>query len=518
MFIRNFPVRLTAFATAAMLAVCIALGSTPLHAADAVITNCATDTALRNAVTSAGTGTITFNCGAKTIPMTSFIAVPNGSNYTIDGGNAIVLDGVNASAFFQVSTGAHLTVRHLSFIRGAFAGAHPLENFGTLTLLDVGIGTSNTGANGGVVWNSNVLDVTNVSFTDNVAASQLLTAMGTAILQEGGASTIRNTSFVNNQLSGTFGIGGAVAIQAGTSTILDSLFDRNRGADGGALSVNAGTQVTVTHSTFTGNIARYGGAIESTGELQVDFSTFVSNTATAGEGGAIWVLGSDTDVTYSAFDGNTAAIHGGGISCNGNFLSIIHSTLSNNRAGILGSALNGGGIYSTCNLNLTNSTLSGNKAPNGGGGALYQTNAGSANVVMVTFANNTALFGAGVYNDGAGSSSLFLQQSMLVNNKTGNCDGVITSFGNNVADDNNCAALTQPGDLKLANLPLAPLADNGGPTRTHLPLPGSAALNHTPAADCAFTIDQRDARRPVAGLCDAGAVEAAMIYLPSIRQ
>ena len=509
-------VRTTTLIAVVALAFCAALVFKPVHAADSVVTNCNNDIALRNAVTNAGTGTITFNCGTKTIPITAFIAVPNGSNVTIDGANNIVLDGANLAAFFQVSTNARLTLRHLTLTRGVFAGAHPLENFGTLVLDDVRVTNTNTDFHGGAVWNTNVLEVRNSSFADNEAATQVQSARGVAIDHENGSGSVSDTTFTNNQLAGNIGVGGAISIQAGTFTIVKSTFEGNRAPDGGALYITSGTQVTVTQSTFRGNNARYGGAIETAGELQVDFSTFSDNHATEGEGGGIWILGSDTDVTYSTFDGNTAALLGGAISCNNSFLSVIHSTLSNNSAGTSGTAHNGGGIYSTCTVNLTNSTLSGNKAPNGGGGAFYQTNAGSANIGLVTFANNTALFGAGVYNDGGGSSNLYLQQSMLVNNKTGNCDGVITSFGYNVADDNNCAALTQTGDLKLANLPLGPLAGNGGVTRTHLPLAGSDALDRTPGANCYLATDQRDSPRPFAGKCDAGAVELATLYLASL--
>ena len=516
MFGISSPVRTATSIAVVALAFCAVLLFKPVHAADSVITNCNNDTALRNAVTNAGTGTITFNCGAKTIPITSFIAVPNGSNVTIDGANNIVLDGANLAAFFQVSTNARLALRHLSLTRGAFAGAHPLENFGTLVLEDVRVTNTNTGAQGGAVWNVNVLQVSNSSFIDNVAATQAQSARGVAIDHESGSATVSNTAFTNNQLSGNIGTGGAISINGGTFTVANSTFEGNRAPDGGALFVGSSTQVTVTQSTFRGNNARYGGAIETSGELQVDFSTFSDNHATDGEGGGIWILGSDTDVTYSTFDSNTAALLGGAISCNNSFLSVIHSTLSNNSAGTTGSARHGGGIYSTCTVNLTNSTLSGNKAPNGGGGAFYQTNVGSANIGLVTFANNSALFGAGVYNDGAGSSDLYLQQSMLVNNKTGNCDGVITSFGYNVADDSNCAALTQTGDLKLANLPLGPLAGNGGVTRTHLPLAGSDALDRTPGASCYLATDQRDTPRPFAGKCDAGAVELTTLNLAAL--
>ncbi len=203
------------------------------------------------------------------------------------------------------------------------------------------------------------------------------------------------------------------------------------------------------------------------------------------------------------------------ISCYANTPSIHHSTVSNNQ-----SAGNGGGIYSSCTLSVTNTTLSGNKAPGKGGGGLYQTISGKATVAATTIANNSAAFGAGVYNDGAGSSSLSLQFTLLAKNTTGDCDGVITSLGYNLADDNNCAALTQTGDQKNATLPLGPLAANGGPTLTHLPLAGNPALDAIPTP-CSFTVDQRDVARPQNGKCDIGAVEVTAVkavYLPLVTQ
>jgi len=58
-------------------------------------------------------------------------------------------------------------------------------------------------------------------------------------------------------------------------------------------------------------------------------------------------------------------------------------------------------------------------------------------------------------------------------------------------------------------LPLGPLQDNGGPTDTFRPAPGSAALDAISAVDCAQVADQRGAARPASGGCDVGAVEVA---------
>ncbi len=68
--------------------------------------------------------------------------------------------------------------------------------------------------------------------------------------------------------------------------------------------------------------------------------------------------------------------------------------------------------------------------------------------------------------------------------------GVCTGFG--------------AGNITGVPAALDALADNGGPTLTHMPLGGSPAINA--GANCA-AIDQRGANRPFGASCDIGAVE-----------
>jgi hypothetical protein len=73
-----------------------------------------------------------------------------------------------------------------------------------------------------------------------------------------------------------------------------------------------------------------------------------------------------------------------------------------------------------------------------------------------------------------------------------------------------------PGDLVNTpeeDLDLGPLADNGGETATHLPLPSSVVIDAIPAETCRESlpifplIDQRAIPRPQGSGCDIGAVE-----------
>jgi hypothetical protein len=97
---------------------------------------------------------------------------------------------------------------------------------------------------------------------------------------------------------------------------------------------------------------------------------------------------------------------------------------------------------------------------------------------------------------------------------------VIESLGYNLIGTGNAiAAFSQPGDQTEINDPLlGPLQDNGGPTPTHAPLPGSPVID---AGDPAFAappyLDQRGYYRVVDGdgdmtaRIDIGAVEYASV-------
>ena len=86
----------------------------------------------------------------------------------------------------------------------------------------------------------------------------------------------------------------------------------------------------------------------------------------------------------------------------------------------------------------------------------------------------------------------------------------VDSGGYNVVTDSTCG-LSDPTDAVVA-VALEPLADNGGPTRTHLPMVGSPLVDAIPfptsgLCDATTGADQRGVPRPVGGGCDVGAVE-----------
>jgi predicted outer membrane repeat protein len=312
------------------------------------------------AVDGSGGGTITFDCGTATIAFTSYKEVAN--VVTVDGGGAITIDGGGTSAFFQSFASASLTLKNLTLQHGTFSAAHPLENFGLLTL----------------------------------------------------------------------------------------------------------DHVRVLSSTSTDSLLMNSGAV------YVGSSTFADNSVPAGQGGAIGHFGTIATIEGSTFSGNSAS--------------------------------QGGAIYSTALLNVVNSTFSAN-AGTSGGGAIYAAT-GDATISFSTFADNTAPFGAGVYNDSGGSGTMTVSSSLFAGNPDGNCDGVLSSGGYNLSDDTHCgSAFTGPGDENGVTLALQPLGNYGGPTATQPPAAGNPAIDHVPAGLCPVDIDQRGVLRPVGPACDTGAVE-----------
>ena len=84
-----------------------------------------------------------------------------------------------------------------------------------------------------------------------------------------------------------------------------------------------------------------------------------------------------------------------------------------------------------------------------------------------------------------------------------------TSEGYNFSDDDSCDFSEPTDNVADGNDPmLGALADNGGPTQTMLPQPGSPLIDAIqPISECQVDVDQRGVTRPQIKGCDTGAVE-----------
>jgi uncharacterized repeat protein (TIGR01451 family)/CSLREA domain-containing protein len=245
----------------------------------------------------------------------------------------------------------------------------------------------------------------------------------------------------------------------------------------------SGGDVTLDELTLTGvSASDQGGAIEATASasLTVARDDIANNVVTNNfDGGGIYDQSSGPPlIEASTLSGNTG--YNGGALNSGAPTRIVNSTFTANHAG--DPTHNGdGGAMQVDNAVLVNDTISGNECFNGsgcGGGFI-----GSLSAADTIIAGNT-------------------DNSAAVDN----CAGTVTITGPDLENGTDCKFTTDGS--KQGNPLLGPLADNGGPTPTMLPGPGSPAIDGGTDATCAAQ-DQRGGARPApgGGPCDIGAVE-----------
>lgn len=353
-------------------------------------------------------------------------------------------------------------------------------------------------------------------------------------------------SAVSGNFTGRGGEGGTGAV--GTGEVNE--FSPGKGGDGGE-GGNSGVQYQKSAGSNSDLLAG-GGGIYNAGSLTMTNSTISGNaTGAGGTGGGSGAGGGPNQFGRFASSGRAGTGggggRGGGLFTGGGFtghspVSLTNVTIYGNRTGDGGTGGGGGGGEE--------STLGGGVGGWGGdGGGIWAEGAKSGSEVILSFVTiagnglgaggltgNSAVpsrggccggrgLGAGIDTGGRydNGSSVFLKNSIVAGNGSNlagdaNCyqrglpaDTDIVDQGGNVAwNDTTC-----PG--KVADPLLGALADNGGPTETLLPGPGSSAIGAVPAASCAIHEDQRGLPRPGAGKtnCDAGAVETQSGESPS---
>ena len=380
---------------------------------------------------------------------------------------------------------------------------------------------------------------------DAALTGDLDVTSNTTIAGDGSAWTIVD----GGALDRVFDVAAGATVSISGLTVRDGRVD-GTSADGGAIR-NAGT-LTITSSVISGSFAyarptasgdARGGGIFSSGSLTVSLSRVTGNTADAGggtsqnvaSGGGIAFSGTATierttiDLnTANAFGrtptvmGTFAHARGGGLAQLSGTLDLRTSTINANVADATpttshGGWVTGGGLSLDGAASLVNCTISDNVATPGNltayaahGGGIFHAG-GTQLYEHLTVAGNTANFAGGI----APSSSAVTVRNSIVADNTGGASGsvLITSGGYNIFGPNDSAYLAaQPSDrLNVSSPGLAPLADNGGPTKTRAIVVGSIAVDHA-QANCVAT-DQRGSPRPADGngdgaaVCDSGAFE-----------
>jgi hypothetical protein len=144
-------------------------------------------------------------------------------------------------------------------------------------------------------------------------------------------------------------------------------------------------ELTLTNCTVSGNLAGSGaGIFNDSGTVALNSSTVFGNLAGSGNGGGIYNKLGTVTLNHSSVSNNhtNPAGFGGGIFNENGTVTITKSTVSDNGYGDLA-----GGIYSTGELRLNNSTVSGNSADVGGG----IVTSGQATITNCTVSGNSAI-------------------------------------------------------------------------------------------------------------------------------
>ena len=344
---------------------------------DGVHASCATPCTLRDAITAANVsgGTITFDIDGTIVLTGSLPTISN--TVTIDGsGHAITVSGNNLYQVLIVNYGQSLILQAITIAKGS-------------------------ASNGGGIYNSGALTVTNSTLSGNGATTR----------------------------------GGGI-YNSGTLSVINSAFSSNNAPYGGGLYTN-GT-LSVINSTFSGNTTKYhGGGIENEGTLSVINSTFSYNNATYG--GGIYNYGT-LSMSNSTLFGH-GAIYGGGI-YNYGTLSVTNSTLAGNYA-----PYGGGGIYNYGTLSVINSTLISNGAQTGGGG-IYNAASGTSAITNTIIAYST------VSSDCVNSSGTVTGSHNLIKDTTNACGLTNLVDGNIIGMDPLLGEFATNGGATITWAPL----------------------------------------------------------------
>lgn len=347
-------------------------------------------------------------------------------------------------------------------------------------------------------------------------------------------TTVDSSTVSGNRTEGAFDVdGGGIAVETGTLRIVDGseVHDNQAGPPGGLTAASGGgiwhrettslltpPALLVDDSSISLNEANSrGGGIDAAheGTIALTDSHLDGNTAGALDGGGLSAAGADVTLERTTVDGN-AADTGGGIALRSSAglpegsLAVTASTVSGNSASFAASG--GGGVFvnvggAGADATFVDSTVSGNTSANLGGGLLVAQTSRLA-LDHTTVVDNSGSDGANVF---VAAGTFSVARSVLASPQ-GSGDGCGTfsaqtvSGGHSFADDTSCGL--GPDDLVDPSGPgLGPLADNGGPTATHLPAATSPIGGLVPPAACAGRPDQRGVARPQGAACEAGAIE-----------
>lgn len=436
--------------------------------------------------------------------------------------NAAAMGGAIYSTGTGLSIDASLFSLNQAFGDGSdqSQGAAIYNGDGGLMVSACEFARNSTDGSGGGIHTTGPTTITDSTFTGNDAF------IGGGVTVDGPVTAatvfIKGSDFIDNEAT----IGGAIAMSSSSphGTVEDSSFSRNTATVGGALAVSTPSLVTVRRSDFSDNEAVDGGAIKAV-ELLVEDSNFAENHGTPGVSTLGAAISGDTmNVRRSTFQHNRAAsnttgtAHGNpgpprGAAIAAREASIEATTFEENEGAAALDLLAG-----SAPTTLQNVTFS----ENAGGSVAMGSSA--LTVSNVTMLNNGGTSVAAIDRPTSGIGTLVIRNSIVFDDTDG-AEKLVTLASDTIADSivkSGCPAPASCTHVLGEDPLLKPLANNGGPTRTHaLPL-GSPAVD-TGDNDSCVNDDQCGAPRPIDGdddgseICDMGAFELGPVAVGFVR-
>lgn len=283
-----------------------------------------------------------------------------------------------------------------------------------------------------------------------------------------------------------------------------------------ARSVVSGNRVLSTHTGS--DVEVYGGGIDSRGTVRILHSVVSGNAVSSAssddeeesitEGGGVntvglYALGSSFNDNRVENSGGAMDVAGGAIAARGTAV-ISGSTIEHNHAGMLaGGIVQLGGVPDVSRLEIVNSTVSHNTAGFYGAGiAIMDEMVMMNSTVAFNAVDEASPFGIGGILIGSNDTinAYRIYSSIISNNQAGSevmfgtdlaafIPDLITIAGSsNLVGE--ASGLNLPGDTLGGDPLLLPLADYGGPTRTHALAEGSPAIDAGSNA-AGLAVDQR---------------------------
>jgi CSLREA domain-containing protein len=380
------------------------------------------------------------------------------------------------------------------------------------------------------------------SYADPHACRWCWDGEGGAIANEGGTLTISKS-----KVSGKAAWGGAVASILGTVVITDSEFTGEAIEYGGTFLLY-GAQAQMTRVTITGSRSQgqalitggpggtltmrdsemrdnWGGISNVGGHVELFDTVIAENVGTLtgplGDQGPGAMSNSGTaELTRVSVLDNDGGF--GGAIANSGKLTIQESTIAGN-SGVPGAI---DSSYEGSSLTLVNTTVSGNSAK--GDEAPSALSMWDGLLRSTTIVDNVGAWEAVWVRSGEFANTIIADNVSTYGGSSVDCGsgiyetpGAFSSLGYNLIENgDNCVAQGDSStDIRGVDPLLGPLANNGGTTLSHLPLPGSVLIDAGNPAKPSNALaacpprDQLGTRRPQDGdgdrkaRCDIGAVE-----------